>query len=132
MGDAMTEKWGWMRLDSEEADGPYATREAALAAAQADVDENLGEESVVVLGHCDFLVPADYVPDDDMEVVLFRMDECARAATMLDQDDLFTGKDGAQEAFTAVMIAWAREWVTTDAWEFDEVERITLRQGGKP
>ena len=132
MGDMTEPKWGWMRAYAEYADGPYDSREEAVAAAQSGVDENSGDESVIILGHCDFLVPADYVPDDDMEVVLFRMDECARAATMLDQDDLFTGKDGAQEAFTAVMIAWAREWVTTDAWEFDEVERITLRQGGKP
>ena len=131
MGDMTEPKWGWMRAYAEYADGPYDSREEAVAAAQSGVDENSGDESVIILGHCDFLVPADYVPDD-MREVLGLMDEHAHNETSLEQDEVFNARPGAEKALMDAMVAWVREWVTTDAWEFDEVERITLRQGGKP
>jgi len=124
-------KWGWMRAESEEAYGPFASREVALAAAQADVDENPGEESVVILGRCDYVEPVDHIPDN-LQDTLEGMDQSAIDGMGLDCDTIHEATDGAQEALTAALEAWAREWVTSSAWQLAEVERITIRQGGAP
>lgn len=129
MEDHKGVEWAWSFTYSELAEGgPFKSREEALA----DAQRNSGSEEVV-LGHAVWPDPGDYVTTD-LDWFLERMDD-----TVADEDYrrgdgegsnavLFETKDrkGAEEDLVHILQDWARKWVKSKWWIFEEVEKIKL------
>jgi len=118
-------EWAWRGDHSEQAHGPFASRDEAMADAlqhYAPIDR-----ATIILGHVRWADPAWYVMDA-VEDHLERMDEMAGDNGFGWYDDPIFDipqKDmvAAQTDLTERLEAWARRWVDSNCWVLDEIER---------
>ena len=118
-------KWAWMLSGDEVAHGTYATREEAIAEAEAHF-EGLGEHTIE-LGKPDHPDPSYFAAHViDAEDLVERMDEVLFEGL----GDFYSGdasmfelRPGAQEALKSVVSQWASKWVK-------RVGPWTLRESG--
>lgn len=128
-------KWGWMQDGAENTHGPFDTRDAALADARREMED----QGTVVLGHCRFADPGTYVPT--LAEIGERLDQSAydnefgfSDDTVFDEACPFTGIHDHKACVKQAedeLAAWARRWFSSDAWTLDEVETIVL-DGDRP
>lgn len=119
-------RWGWMWEHADFAEGPFDSREEAIADARASME---AEQTIdrVILGHVVCADPTAYL-DDNLESHLERMDEAAREDTEFSEADgeIFEAREGAAEALTAALKAWALEYLYTGIWSLSEVETLEI------
>ena len=125
-------EWSWCYPGAEQVDGPFPTREAAIAAAVADHKEQCSEGTSITieLGHPRHADPASYVPHD-MNRMLEAMDEQASDdAFGWCDDEIFevarADRVTAEADLRARLEEWAAKWVTSDKWTHEACETITV------
>jgi len=113
-------QWAWSRHGNDYANGPFLTREEAIADA---VDS--GELDVEV-GHIEWLDPAKYI-DVDLDTMIDSIEERAHDQDGWTGDDalvevrtrLGTGTDAAEQLALALQ-TWASEWLRPASWRMAE------------
>lgn len=107
--------WTWSALGSDRAGGPFASAEEALA------DARDSDEVRVLLGHVEYLDPADYAFVVDADDLCERMAEAAHDTDGWDDPEIdvrkrpTTGTD-AQEQLELALETWAHEWLSSTDW----------------
>ena len=125
-------EWGWMKQTSENAHGPFPTRELAIADAQEYIDdESDGHEYTygIIIGHAIWPDPGEHVHIDCNDLAE-RMDENAvdNNCCYTGDDELFefTDRKEAQKALDELLSTWARKWLQPSSWTLEEVEKMDM------
>jgi hypothetical protein len=142
-----------MYEDADHSEGPFDTREEALADAQKNVDDDAPANPHdpytrhVSLGHVKPIVPEDHVHVLDLDWLLDAMNEdddlhymddagievkcdCPKRAegpTYLPVGG-HTCSKRAEDALHETLRTWAREYLVGTAWQMEEVEVVELEK----
>jgi len=115
-------QWAWCRPGSDYANGPFATREEAIA----DALDSGEHDHDVEVGHVEWLDPAAYI-DVDLDTMIEATEERAHDQDGWDGDDelitvrVRSGTDTeAAEQLALALQTWASEWLRPVVWRMSK------------
>ena len=117
-GEPLKTQWSWApSRHSETWEGPFGSREAAIARGRQELPGELG-----FIAPCVYPDPADHAQHAvDIEDVLERMDQLSSDDGFYVGDDRqFEAKEGAVRALELALAEWAKEWVRATVFTAQE------------
>ena len=124
--DPTKEQWCWAEPDSEQATGPFDSKEDAIL----EASNSIGEPGVDIhIGRCLLLKPEEWVHGGmDLDDVVDRITEFAGDNEWFTDRPMFDTKVGAEDALHEAMRVWAREWLMPLAWRMadDYTSEVTV------